>query len=192
MLPAKMLGALPTRKRAAREPGDGMTERLQIPYRIEPKILPPQPIKLKVPGWAGSPTLKMENGSEPQPWHCLPFVEGAAYGLELLYPYDAECHIINDAGDVKIEWQPGGTEEPGAFGLFYPMPARFYTFGASLDLQAPPGYVLRTGPHPRFFTDDTGTVPVALLGHVQTEWWAKKLFLVFKVPPPGSRHIFRK
>jgi tetratricopeptide (TPR) repeat protein len=27
---------------------------------------------------------------------------------------------------------------------------------------------------------------------VQAEWWPRKLFVVFKVPPPGQRHIFRK
>ena len=46
------------------------------------------------------------------------------------------------------------------------------------DIQAPPGYVLQTQPHPRFFTDDTGTVPLSLIGQVQSEWWPKKLFAV--------------
>ena len=27
---------------------------------------------------------------------------------------------------------------------------------------------------------------------MQTEWWPRKLFVVFKVPPRGQRHIFRK
>ncbi len=27
---------------------------------------------------------------------------------------------------------------------------------------------------------------------MQSEWWPKKLFAVFKIPPPGGRHIFRK
>ncbi len=61
-----------------------------------------------------------------------------------------------------------------------------------MDLKAPPGYVIRTQPHPRFYSDDTGTVPAAVVGHVQTEWWPKKLFIVFKAPRPGERHIFRK
>lgn len=171
-------------------------DKLEIRYRTAHKGLPPQPIRIKMPGWGGSAAMKMENGSEPQPWHCPPFVEGATYGLELVYHYETECHVINDKGDVRFEWdygkEPGGIAGPDEFGLFAPKPAKFYSFGTSVDLKAPPGFVLRTQPHPRFFTDDTGTVPLAVVGHVQTEWWAKKLFVVFRVPPPGHRHIFRK
>ena len=173
-----------------------MSDPLSIRYRTAHKALPPQPIRLKVPGWGGSPAMKMENGSEPQPWHCLPFVEASTCGFELLYQYESECHVINDGGDVRIEWdyrnEPGGIAGPDEFSLNAPKPALFYSFGTSIDLEVPRGYVLRTSPHPRFYTDATFTVPAALAGHVQTEWWPKKLFVVFKVPPPGFRHIFRK
>ena len=56
----------------------------------------PQPIRLKMPGWGGSAAMRMENGSEPQPWHCPPFVDGSAYGIELIYHYETECHIVNE------------------------------------------------------------------------------------------------
>lgn len=173
-----------------------MTDKLEIAYRIVHKALPPQPIRMKMPGWGGSPAIKMEDASEPQPWHCPPFVAGSAYGIELLYHYETECHVVNDNGNVRIEWdyakEPGGILGFDEFGLFAPTPSKFYTFSTLMDLQAPPGYVLRTNPHPRFFTDDTGTVPLAVVGHVQTEWWSSRLFVVFKVPPPGCRHIFRR
>jgi tetratricopeptide (TPR) repeat protein len=81
----------------------------------------------------------------------------------------------------------------GEFVTFYPKPeSKFYLFNTSLDIQAPQGHVIATHPHPRFFTDQTGTVPLSLSGHVQTEWWPKKFFVVFKIPSPGQRHIFRK
>jgi tetratricopeptide (TPR) repeat protein len=173
-----------------------MSEKMEIPYRTFHKAIPPQPIRVKVPGWAGSPQIRMQNGSEPQPWHCPPFVDASGYGLELLYPYETECHVVNENGEVRIEWdpskEPGGVAGPGEFGLFAPKPTKFYSFGTSVDLQAPPGYALRTGPHPRFFTDETGTVPIAVIGHVNSDWWSKKLFCVFRAPPPGHRHIFRK
>jgi Flp pilus assembly protein TadD len=171
---------------------------LQIKYSTTGKALPPRPIKLRVPGWAGLPDLKMENGSEPQPWHCPPFAEGAAYGLEIVYPYEQECRIVNDNpnADVRIEWdhanEPGGVTGPDEFGIFAPKPSRFYFTATLIDLQVPPGYVIRTQPHPRFYTDTTGTVPAAVVGHVQSEWWPKKLFVVFKAPPPGGYHLFRK
>ena len=65
-----------------------------LKYRTFGKGLPPRPIRLEIPGWAGD-TSKMEDGSVPQPWHCNPFVEVSTYGLELIYPYDAECHVAN-------------------------------------------------------------------------------------------------
>ena len=150
---------------------------------------------MKIPGWSGEP-VKRKNGSEPQPWHCPPFVDAATYGLEFVYPYENECHVINDKGNLRIEWNYA--KEPGIqltgveFNFFFPHPPRFYFFATGIDLQAPPGNVIRVQPHPRFFTDATETVPAAVCGHVQTEWWPKKIFIVFKVPAPGQRHIFRK
>lgn len=168
---------------------------LQIKYRLVGKAIPPRPIRMSVGGWGGAEVMK-KNGSEPQPWHCPPFVEASTYGLELVYPYETECHVINDNGNIRFEWdfasEPGVKLTGQEFGAFFPRPAKFYLFGSSLDMQAPPGHVIRTLPHPRFFTDDTGTVPLATMGHVQTEWWPKPMFLVFRVPPPGQRHIFRK
>jgi len=151
---------------------------------------------MELPGWGGSAEVRMQNGSEPEPWHCPPFVAGSCYGIELLYHYESECHVVNDGGNVQIEWdhrnEPGGVIAPDEFALFAPSPSKFYKFSTMIDLQSPPGYVLRTNPHPRFFTDEIGDVPLAIVGHVQSEWWSKRLFVVFKAPPPGSRHIFRK
>ncbi|MFZ8477729.1 hypothetical protein ACO1MN_15820, partial [Staphylococcus aureus] len=47
-------------------------------------------------------------------------------------------------------------------------------------------------PHPRYYTDDTGTVPLCVPGHIQGEWWSKIFFVVFKAPSPGQKHVFKK
>src|SRR3954451_12349222 len=171
-------------------------DKLTIKYATYANALPPRRVKLEKPGWAGD-LRKMEDGSEPQPWHCLPFVEAATYGLELLYPYETECVVVNDNGDVRFEFdyekEPGGILTGVEFITFFPKPpAKFYLFNTRIDLQAPPGHVLRTEPHPRAFSDETGTAPLAICGHVQSEWWSRKLFVVFKSPPPGGRNVFRK
>src|SRR5688572_28765741 len=171
-------------------------DKLQIKYATYAKALPPQPIRLKTPGWAGAAD-KMEDGSAGQPWHCLPFVEASTYGLELIYQFDTQCQVINDNGLVRFDWdyskEPGGDLTGAEFATFFPKEAsKYYLFTTRIDIQAPPGYVIRTEPHPRFFTDAINTVPCAIIGHLQTEWWARKLFVVFKVPSPGQRHIFRK
>src|ERR1700675_1130904 len=86
--------------------------------------LPPRPIRMANVRWGGLPQ-KMEDGSDPQPWHCLPFVEGSTYGLELIYPYEKECHVVNDDGSVRFEWdfanEPGGGVTGAEFVLFSPV-----------------------------------------------------------------------
>src|SRR4051794_40365417 len=170
---------------------DKPADKLRIMYRTNRNALPPQPIRIKIPGWGGSPDFKMEDGSEPQPWHCPPFVDASTYGLELLYPYETECHVVNVNGDIRFHWdfarEPGVKLTGQEFGTFAPKPSQFYLFQTQLDMKAPPGHAIRTEPHPRFYADATGTVPAAVIGHVQTEWWCKTIFAVFKVPAPGQR-----
>ena len=167
---------------------------VEIRYRTIGKALPPQPIKLTIPEWSGSPEMKPRNGSEPQPWHCPPFREGSTYGLELLYPFDAECGVINENGQIRFKWDPAQEPETPSNGNSFfsigPEPG-FFSFETSLEIQSPPGHILRTAPHPRFFTDRTGTVPLATCGHWNTDR-PGTLRVSFKSPSPGQRHVFRK
>ena len=168
--------------------------RVDVRYRTTGKALPPQPLKLAIPGWSGCPEMKAKNGSVPQPWHCPPFREGSAYGIELLYQYDSECRVINEDGRIRFEWEDGQEPEVmsndnGVFSIG-PEPGS-YRFATSLEMQAAPGHVLRTVPHPRFFTDRSGTVPAARCGHGNTDE-SGTLRVAFKAPAPGERHVFRK
>ena len=66
----------------------------------------------------------------------------------------------------------------------------FYTYQLLLDLKVPKGMAIRTEPHPRFYTDATGTVPIAVPALVRN-WWPMVFFAVFKAPAEGGTHIFR-
>src|SRR5208283_4290831 len=117
-------------------------EKRIIKYSLHFKALPPQPVRIAPGGWSGAPE-KMEDGSEPQPWHCLPFVEGPTYGLELVYQYESACRVVNDNGMLRFEWdyarEPGGTLTGAEFLAFAPMKAsKYYLFSTGLDLQPPP------------------------------------------------------
>jgi hypothetical protein len=169
-------------------------EKIPIEYRTWYQGLPPRPIKLPIPGWAGD---KNEHtyGDKPQPWHCVPFVEGSTYGLELIYNCEGTCYAQLVNGKVEFDGDfsedrkriettqmpPFSTFAPGHFGM-----------SSCLDIKVPEGYVLRTEPHPRFYTDETDTVPCCLPGHLSTHWWPKIFFVVFKNPRPGQTLIFRK
>jgi hypothetical protein len=174
----------------------GSMDDLVVKYSATPKVVAPAPIRLKIGDWAGSPQ-KMVDGSEPQPWHCLPFLEGSTYGLELVYPYESECQVVGENGTIRFKWdfarEPGQVVSGGEFVSFAPRDAsKYYFFNTGLDIQPPPGHVTRTEPHPRYFTDDSGTVPLAMIGHLQGEWYSRRLFVVFRGPRQGQCHIFRK
>lgn len=164
-----------------------------IKYRTWHKGVGPKRIKPQIPGWAGKPGYR--NGAEPQAWHCKPFVDASTYGLELVYPWDAECIITCDeSGHVHFEGDFSEDEKVCSmkFPPFMTFAPNHYGFTSSLDIETEPGQVLRIEPHPRFYTDTTGEVPVAVAGHIEAEWWSRIFFVVFKNPRPGERHVFRK
>lgn len=164
---------------------------LELRYRSLFGAPPPRRIRPEIPGWAGEP-VKPADGATAQPWHCRPFLEGATYGLELVYPYQSEVRVHNEAG--RIHFEDGGLkEEAEAAGQQYPFGvfARgHYGMNTRLDLLPPPGYALRLEPHPRVFTEQTDDVPLALPGHLQ-RFWAQHFFAVFRAPQPGTVQVFR-
>jgi hypothetical protein len=177
------------------ESAEPAADPIELRYRTWFKGVPPRRIRLELPGWAG-PSRAHGDGAPAQPWHCQPFVDGSTYGLELVYPFATECRVSRDEGgalrfdgDFSAELAAADEESPAH--PFTTFAADHYGFTSSLDLLPPPGYALRLEPHPRFFTDLTGTVPVAVPGHIQ-RYWPRIFFVVFKAPPPGTAHVFRK
>lgn len=169
---------------------DAQADALVLRYRSEYGAPPPRRIRLQIPGWGGVSTAH-ETGAPAQPWHCQPFVEGATHGFELIYPYRNECRVSVEDGRIRfagpIEEEMGEAGLPHPFGAFA---AGHYGMATALDLFPPPGYALRLGPHPRFFTETSGDVPLALPGHLQ-RFWPRQFFAVFRAPPPGATHVFR-
>jgi hypothetical protein len=84
------------------------------------------------------------------------------------------------APEKGLEWPPFRT-----FGREY------YTYQLLLDLKVGKEWAVRTEPHPRFYTDTTDTVLVAVPALLRTEWWPMISFVVFKSPAVGGTHIFR-
>ena len=162
-----------------------------IKFRLVNPGLRPRKTKLEMPGWAGQPAPRTD-GSHEYAWHCAPFTEGAQYGIEVFYPYENELHVsqkngvlhfdgdFGEAPDDDLEWPP-----------FRKFGSDYYTHQLLLDLKVGKDWAVRTEPHPRFYTDTTGTVPIAVPALLRTEWWPMISFIVFKSPREGEVHIFR-
>jgi hypothetical protein len=162
---------------------------INIKYRTWFKGEKPTPIKIQVPGWGGE-----SNYIDGQPWHCKPFVDGSTYGLELIYPFDTEVTVTTKdgklcwTGDFTVEsTNAGNWERP--FSSFAP---HHFGFTSSLDIETEDGYGTMILPHPRYYTDRTGTVPLAIQGMIESSWWPRIFFVVFKSPQEGQTYIFRK
>ena len=163
----------------------------QVKYRSYDPGLNPRRTRLEVPGWGGERQPR-QNGSMEQAWHCLPFSEGARYGVELLYPYGNELRVSVYDGRLRLEgdFGPAPHNHGGEWPPFRPFGDLYYTYQASLDLKVDEGFAVRTEPHPRFYTDPTNTTPIAVPALIR-RWWPMVYFLVFKAPPEGGCHVFR-
>jgi hypothetical protein len=162
----------------------------RVKYRLIEPRLQPRRTKLMIPGWAGKPEPRRD-GSHEYPWHCVPFSEGAQYGIEIFYPFDNELRVTTREGRLLIEGDPGPDPENGLnWPPFRPFGQEFYTYQVLLDLKVEEGLAVRTEPHPRFYTDPTDSVPIAVPALLR-RWWPMINFLVFKAPAEGRTHIFR-
>jgi hypothetical protein len=165
----------------------------QVKFRLVNPALSPRRTKLEMPGWAGRAEPRAD-GSQEYAWHCVPFTEGAQYGIEIFYPYKHELRVGRHDGKLVFEGDFG--PRPAEAGdLMWP-PFRsfgqdYYTYQLLLDLKVGKDWAVRTEPHPRFYTDPTDTVPIAVPALLRTEWWPMISFVVFKAPVEGRTHIFR-
>jgi hypothetical protein len=161
-----------------------------VKYRLINPRLAPRRTKLELPGWAGERQPRA-NGSHEQVWHCVPFSEGAQYGIELFYPYDNELRVSTKDGKLLLDGDFGPPPDSGVqWPPFRSFGDTFYTYQLLLDLKVEKGFAIRTEPHPRFYTDPTDTTPIAVPALIRN-WWPMMFFIVFKAPAEGRTHIFR-
>jgi hypothetical protein len=162
-----------------------------VKYRLLDPRLAPRRTKLEVPGWAGKPEPRRD-GSHEYAWHCVPFMEGAQYGIELFYPFDNELHVTKRDGRVVLEGDWGPDPETGVYWPpFRPFGDNFYSYQLLLDLKVADDMAVRTEPHPRYYTSQNDDVPLAVPALLRTSWWPMVSFMIFKAPPEGRTHVFR-
>jgi len=163
---------------------------MKVKIRTINKGLNPRRTKLEVPGWGGESEPRAD-GAHEHPWHCVPFSEGARYGIELFYPYDNELRVSTSKGKLVFDGDFGPPPSPDLqWPPFRTFGDEYYTYQILLDLKVDPGFAIMIEPHPRFFTDRSGTVPIAVPALLRN-WWPMMFFCVFKSPLEGRTDIFR-
>jgi hypothetical protein len=144
-----------------------------------------------MPGWAGKPEPRTD-GSHEYPWHCAPFAEAAQYGIEIFYPYSNEFRVSKKNGALILDGDFGPRpDDDRLWPPFRSFGEDYYTYQLLLDLRVGNEWAVRTEPHPRFYTDPTDSVPIAVPALLRTEWWPMISFVVFKSPAEGRTHVFR-
>jgi hypothetical protein len=162
-----------------------------VKYRLFEPRLRPRRTKLEMPGWGGQPAPR-KNGSHEQVWHCMPFTEGAQYGIEIFYPFDNELRVTKRDGKVALDGDFGPPPDSDLqWPPFRAFGENYYTYQLLLDLKVDEDMAVRTEPHPRYYTDPSDEVPLAVPALLRTSWWPMISFVVFKAPPEGLTHIFR-
>jgi hypothetical protein len=165
----------------------------EVKVRLVNPKLAPRRTKLEMPGWAGQPEPRAD-GAQEYAWHCVPFTEGAQYGIEVFYPHDNEVRVSRKDGKLVLDGDFGPHPEDSGDLMWPPFRSfgqDYYTYQLLLDLKVGKDWAVRTEPHPRFYTDPTDTVPIAVPALLRTEWWPMISFVVFKTPVEGHTHIFR-
>jgi hypothetical protein len=163
----------------------------EVRYRLFEPRLNPRKTKLEIPGWAGEPEPR-RSGSHEYAWHCLPFTEGANYGIEVLYPFDNELRVSRQERKLILDGDFGPAPEGDLqWPPFRSFGDDYYTYQILIDLKLSDDFAVLTQPHPRFYTDPKEEVPIAVPALLRTSWWPMISFVVFKTPAEGRTHIFR-
>jgi len=164
-----------------------------VKYRMHRAGTEPRMTEMPVPGWGGDPQPRADGNLE-QLWHCTPFSEGARYGMELCYPFEQELSVTTFRGKVKLDadWGPPPPDSTLMWPPFRTFGDAYYSHQLVLDLKVPPAFAVRFETHPRYYAPDADDVPLAVPALIRTSWWPMVFFLIFKAPPKGIAHVFRK
>ena len=120
---------------------------LEVKFRLVHPGLQPRRTKLEMPGWAGHPAPR-KDGSHEYAWHCMPFTEGAQYGIEIFYPYDNELRVTKKNGEFVFDGDFGPAPEEGLeWPPFRSFGKEYYTYQLLLDLKVGKEWAVRTEPH---------------------------------------------
>lgn len=117
------------------------------------------------------------------PYHCKPWVDGQTVGWTLFYgfltPITISAKVDGTLVVENLEMLARETQQPKIVSHFA---QGHFGFGCGYTLQTPPGFasliIPATRPPARLD---------ALTAVIETDWYPRQLFLVFRIPPPGAQ-----
>ncbi|RMG89597.1 MAG: hypothetical protein D6706_21055 [Chloroflexi bacterium] len=124
-----------------------------------------------------------ETPPHPVPFHCKPWVDGQTAGWTLFYGYLTPVTIVGEEnGRITVKNLDQLAAETGQPRVIDQFAAGHFGIGSGYTLRTPEGFVSLILP-PTHPPNGLETV----IGIIETDWYPRQLFLVFRVPPPGTQ-----
>ncbi len=115
------------------------------------------------------------------PYHCKPWVDGQTIGWTLFYGYLSSVAIRgNEDGGIDVDNLEQLTKETQQADIISQFAKGHFGIGS--------GYTLSTLPDISTLILPVSSSPPgleAIVGLIETDWYPRQIFLVFKVPQPG-------
>ena len=125
---------------------------------------------------------------------CPLLLKARPTGSEMLYPVRRGTSVLTSVdGFVTLEAEWGNPMMTISCGRRSVHSARIIIPTRSRSIsKCRQSWAVRDRPHPRYFTDASNSTPLAVPALIRSEWWPMMFFCIFKAPPPGVVHVFRK
>jgi hypothetical protein len=115
------------------------------------------------------------------PFHCKPWLDGQSVGWTLFYGYLTSVTITaEENGRIQVQNLPTLAKETNQPHIIEQFAESHFGLGTGYTLQTPPGFVSLLLPAPQ-----APTGWAAITAVVESDWYPRQLFAVFRVPAPG-------
>jgi hypothetical protein len=122
------------------------------------------------------------------PLHCKPWTDASSYGLLVSFPYDETLSVARRIdGSVVVDVSPGPTRHAHTK-LVQTFSETHFGLASGYYFKTEPGIGIYTNALPHGYQPKATILP----GLVETWWYPKSLFLVFKLPEPGDRIVLQR
>lgn len=121
---------------------------------------------------------------EAAPQHCKPWTDGQALGWILAYGFLSPITIHSDGVRITVDGLDQLAAETQQERIVDQFAADHFGIGSGYTLRTPPGYGSLLLPPPA--APSQPPVLEVVSGFLESDWYPRQLFVVFRVPPAGN------